>query len=174
MGIVPTLLKTIHDGNWGDGASIVGVLISLIGFAATIIGLAKAKSAAQQVATAVTHVRQKLTLRTVAEDIAVLMSDIEEVKLLHRFGAWDAMPVRYASIRRRLFLIKGNTPNLTRAQKSSIQGTIEQFKAIEEIVEIALAAKQPPQDVANLNKLATEQSDKLTAVLVSVQQAIGA
>jgi hypothetical protein len=98
------------------------------------------------------------------------MNDIEEIKQLHRFGVWAAMPIRYASIRRRLALLKGNTPALSKGQKASIQGCIEQFRAIEQIVEAALAAKATPNDVAALNKLATEQSDKLTTVLIAVQQ----
>ena len=102
------------------------------------------------------------------------MSDVEEIKILHRAGAWDAMPTRYASIRKRLFSIKGNTPSLTRAQRASLQGAIEQFENIEEIVEAALAAKEPPKDVAALNKLAAEQSDRLTIILVAVQKSIGA
>jgi hypothetical protein len=170
---VEPLLKGIHDGNWGDAASVIGVLISIIGFAITIIGLTRSKSAAKQVAVAVADVRQKLSLHNIAVDLAVLMSDIEETKLLHRIGAWDAMPIRYASIRKRLFVIKGNTQSLTKAQKASIQGVIEQFKAIEEVVETALAAKEAPTNVAALNRLATEQSDRLTAVLVAIQQAIG-
>lgn len=169
-----TILQTVHDQNWGDAASIVGVLISIIGFAITIVGLAKSKSAAKRAAEAVGDVRQQLSLQNVATDLTTLMSDIEEIKLLDRFGAWDAMPIRYAAVRKRLFTIKGNHPGLSKAQKASIQGVIEQFRAIEEIVETALAAKQSPPDVASLNKLATERSDKLTAVLVVVQQAIGA
>lgn len=167
-------LRGIHDGNWGDAASVLGVLISLIGFAVTIIALVRSKSAAKRVGEAVGAVRQQLSLRSVAVDLSALMSDIEEIKLLHRFGAWDAMPIRYSAIRRRLFLVKGGTPDLTKSQKASIQGVIEQFRVIEETVEEALASKEAPKDVAALNKLATQQSDKLTAVLVAVQQEIGA
>lgn len=173
MPSLQTIAKAIHDGNWGDFASVAGVLISIIGFAATLIGLARSKSAAKQVASAVADVRQRLSLQSVAVDLATLMSDIEEIKLLHRFGAWDAMPIRYSSIRRRPALLKGSTPSLSKVQKASIQGCIEQFRAIEEIVEVALAAKEAPKDVASLNKIATEQSDKLTIVLIAVQQAIG-
>jgi hypothetical protein len=173
---VPTLQtigQAIHDGNWGDLAGVAGVLISMIGFAATLIGLARSKSAAKQVASAVTDVRQRLALQSVAVDLATLMSDIEEIKLLHRFGAWNAMPIRYSSIRRRLALLKGSTPTLSKGQKASIQGCIEQLRAIEEIVDIALAAKETPKDVAGLNKIATEQSDRLTTVLIAIQQTIG-
>jgi hypothetical protein len=122
-GVGP-ILKAIHDGNWGDGASVVGVMISIIGFAVTIIGLARAKSAAAQTAVAVADVRQKLSLQNVLADLTALMSDVEEIKLLHRAGAWGAMPARYAAIRKRLLSVKATT-TLTRAQKASLQAAIQ-------------------------------------------------
>jgi hypothetical protein len=167
------IAQAIHDGNWGDIASVAGVLISIIGFGFTLFGLARSKSAAKQVESAVADVRQRFFLKSVAVDLDTLMSDIEEIKQLHRFGTWAAMPSRYFSIRKRLLLLKGNTPTLSKSQKASIQGCVEQFKEIAEIVEVALATKETPKDVAALNRIATEQSDKLTAVLVTVQQAIG-
>jgi hypothetical protein len=167
---VQTFLQAVHDGNWGDFASVFGVLISLVGFALTIIGLARSKSATERAALAVAQVRERLSIHALSTDLNALMIDIEEIKLLHRFGAWDAMPIRYSAIRRKLFSVKGSIPTLTKSHKSSIQGVIEQFRAIEEIVEAALANKSTPNDVASLNRIATEQSDKLTAVLVAIQQ----
>jgi len=46
------------------------------------------------------------------------------------------MPIRYAEVRKKLFAVKG------------------------------IGSAQPPPDVAALNKLASEQGDKLTAVPV--------
>jgi hypothetical protein len=177
LAIVPAILralKAVHDNNWGDAASVLGVLISLIGFTVTLVNLWRSRSAAKQVADAVGAMRRQLSLQSAAVDLTALMGDIEEIKLLHRFGAWDAMPMRYSSIRRRLFSVKGSMPNLTKSQKASIQGVIEQFHDIEGIVETALARKEAPKDVAGLNRLAAEQSDKLTSILVVVQQEIGA
>lgn len=173
MGIVETALQALHDGNWGDAASVLGVAISIIGFAFTIIGLARSKSASKQVEKAVGAVRHQISLQGAAVDLPALMSEIDEIKTLHRLGAWDAMPMRYSAIRRRLFSLK-TLPNLTTEQLSSIQGVIQQFGEIEGIVEVALAKKKPPKDVAALNKVASEQSDRLTAILVAVQQEIGA
>jgi hypothetical protein len=165
---VQALLQAIHDGNWGDLASVLGVLISVVGFAITIIGVTRSKTAAKLTAEAVADVREKLSLQGAAVDLTTLTSDIEEIKLLQRFGYWDAMPIRYAAVRKKLFALKGIGPTLTRSQKSSIQGVIEQLRGIEEIVESALLSKRPPSDVAALNKLASKQGDKLTAVLVAV------
>lgn len=79
--------------------------------------------AAKQVAAAVADVREKLALKNLAAEVSKLMSDIEEVKALHRIGAWQAMPNRYASLRFRLHSLKG--ARVFRAQEASIQSVIE-------------------------------------------------
>jgi hypothetical protein len=118
----------------------------------------------------VAGVREDLALQSVATDLTVLMTDIEEMKQLHRLGYWNIMPVRYAGVRRKLIAVRTSCPNLTRTQKSSILGIIEQFRDIERLVEEAIASNQSPKDVAAMNKLASEQADKLSEVLVAVQQ----
>ena len=81
------VLEFIHQKNWGDAASVLGVAISVTGFGFTLVGLARSKSAAKQVAAAVADVREKLALKNLAAEVSKLMSDIEEVKALHRIGA---------------------------------------------------------------------------------------
>lgn len=166
------LLKWLHEANVDAGASVLGVLISVIGFIITIIQVVRSKTAAERASTAASEVRDKLTWQTMAADLSTLMVDIEEIKQAHRSGAWDIMPIKYSSVRRKLFAVKANTPSLTKTQKATIQGIIEQFKDIEEIVETAIAEKKSPTDVAGLNKVASAQGDKLTEVLVAVQQEI--
>ena len=167
-------LRAFHEERWGDLASVVGFFVTLVGFAVTALQIAIAKRASVLVAERVSEVRQKISQQGLAIDLTALMSDIEEIKALHRIGAWDAMPSRYTSIRKRLVSVKSNTQSLTRSQKTTIQGAIGQFRDIEEIVEAALASKHAPDDVASLNKIASAQSDKLSAVLTAVQQQIGA
>jgi hypothetical protein len=153
--VVHDLLKWLHDGNWDAGASVLGVCISLVGFGLTLWGVARSKSAAKRAEEAATGVRDKLTLQTVAADLTALMTDIEEMKQLHRLGYWTVMPIRYAAARKKLFAVRASCPTLTKTQRASILGIIEQFKDIEGIVEQAIASTQPPNDVAGLNKLLT-------------------
>jgi hypothetical protein len=168
---VRELLRWLHESNWDAGASVFGVAITIVGFAVTLFQVARSKSAAEGAEEAAADVRKHLALQTVAADLASLMSDIEEMKQLHRDGYWALMPVRYSAVRRKLLGVKASCPTLTRTQRSSITGVIDQFKDIEEIVERAIASpRKAPTDVAALNKLAAEQSDKLTEVLVAVQQ----
>lgn len=167
------LSRAIQAGKWGDVASVVSVLITLVGFLWTLIALARSKSAAKRVAEAVADVQKQLSIQGLSVDLAALMSEIEEIKHLHRLGVWQAMPTRYTSVRKQLLTIKETCPVLTKSQKSSLQGVLQQMQAISDAVETALAAKRAPQDAASLTRIASAQGDKLTSVLLQIQQSNG-
>lgn len=158
---------------WGNIASLAGVLISIVGFTLTLIGVIKSRSAAESAKSSAAEVRQKLAIKTSLVDLTRVASEVEELKLFHRANVWDALPSRYTSVRRNLLVIKETYANLSRKQKTDIQGVIGQFSSIEQIVEKALASRQDPPDVPTLNRIAAEQGDKINAILVSIQQTIG-
>lgn len=165
-------MEAVH--RWADLASVLGLLASLVGFTITIIAVLKSKSAAEQARNAASETRQKLATQAAVVDLSRIIADVEHLKPLHRIGAWELLPSRYVSLRRQLLTVKHLYPTLSRSQRSSIQGIIQQFSNIEEIVEASLASKTLPPDVLALNKIAAEQGDKLNAILVAVQQTIGA
>ncbi len=147
-------MQYVHQ--WADLASILGVLLSLIGFAVTITAVYKSKSAAEQANRASTDVRQKLAIQSAVVDLNRILADIEELKPLHRAEAWELLPPRYASLRRQLLTLKSTFTPLSKAQSASIQGTIQQFRTIEQIVESALQEGGSPPDIPALNKIAAE------------------
>lgn len=164
--------RQVH--NWADYASVLGVVISIVGFAGTIVSLIRSRSASQRVAVAVGEVRQKLEAQAAVADLTRALHDVDELRELHRSGAWEVLPSRYAHLRRAVLAIKLGHTTLTRPQKAALQGIMQQFTTIEEIVERSLDRKRPPDDIPELNRVAAEQGDKLSAILVAVQQTIGA
>ena len=152
-----------------DLASVLGLIVTTAGFIITIIMLRRSKRAAEQTRTAVAEVRQRLAIRAAILDLNRVISDVEELKPLHRAAAWEVLPGRYSSLRRQLLAVKGLYPKLSKAQKTTIQGVIQQFSGIEQIVETALAANESPPDIVGLNRIAAEQGDKLNAVLIAIQ-----
>jgi cell division protein FtsX len=168
---VEWLIARVHA--WADYASVSGVVISLIGFGGTMFGLFRARSAARQVETAVSSLRENLSAKTAADELARVLHDIEELRSLHRFAAWDILPPRYAFIRRSILAIKHRYPSMTRLQKSALQGIAQQFSAIEDTVERAVNAKQLPDNVSELNRTVSEQGDRLSAIHSAVQGKIG-
>lgn len=118
-------------------------------------------------------VRQRLSVQGAVVDLSRVLLDIDELKLLHRTSAWPALPSRYAALRRQLLAIKAFYPSLPPKQKSALQSIIQQFSDIEQIVEQALGEGRQPPDSAELNRIAADQGDKLSAILITVQRAIG-
>ena len=102
-----------------------------------------------------------------------VLHDFEVFRHLHRLAAWDILPPRYAYIRRSVLAIKQKYSAMTRSQKSTLQIVAQQFSSMEEIVELSLSTRQPPDDVAGLNRTLSEQGDKLNAILTVIQGKIG-
>jgi|SRR5579871_1160903 len=157
---------------WADVASVGGVALSAVGFIITILKIRRSQTSAEAAAKAASDVRERLTIASSINDLTQLMNELEELKPLHRAAAWGILPSRYTNLRRQLLAVKEMYPNLSRKQRSDLQGIITQFRTIEEVVERSLPTGSSPLDAPSLNRFAAEQSDKLHAILVSVQQSI--
>ena len=84
------------------------------------------------------------------------------------------MPARYSAVRRQLLAVRVNYPNLSKRAAICDSRIIQQFTTIEQLVEKSLARQEAPDDPAALNNIVADQSDKLNAILVFVQNDIGA
>jgi len=126
---------------------------SLVGFAITIAAVLRSKSAAELAHKAVADVRENLALQNAVVDLNRLLNDVNELKALHRASVWNLLPTRYSVLRHQLAALRVGCPNLTRKQKTAIQGIIQQFKEIEEIVEKSLEPEQPPPDASWLSRI---------------------
>src|ERR1017187_1988289 len=80
----------VHE--WADLASVLGLVATLAGFTITIIVVFKSKSAAEQAKMAASDTRQKLATQVAVVDLNRIMADVEELKPLHRAGAWEVLP----------------------------------------------------------------------------------
>jgi len=163
------LLKYISDNNYGDFASVVGLAITLGGFAITIYGVWKSRTAAET-ATIAANDAKKAVLRTeIISNFSSAVTAMEEVKRLHRAGAWEVVPDRYSFLRRTLISIVSNHKDLSDNHKSLIQSAIAQFRELESSVETFLSGGKNAPSSAKLNKIVTAQMDKLDEVLNTVK-----
>lgn len=165
---MPAQASFVHQ--WADLSSVLGLLVSLVGFAITIIGVRKSRGAALAAKAAAQEVRQRMSMTGAVSDLNRVVNELHEIRLLHRAGAWEVLLLRYSSIRRQLISIKGSHPELSEQQKATIQGVIGQFAIIEDIVEVAVANRQAPSGIPELNRTAAVQADKLNAILVAIEQ----
>jgi hypothetical protein len=151
-----------------DVASLVGVVITIIGFAVTIWTVLKSKSAAERAEQAARTARSNLLRVDSIAGISAAITGFEDLKRLHRTGSWDGMPERYAVQRRSLIAVRSGSMTLTDAQKAILQSAVQQLSFMEKQIEAHLAHPEDVPDRAKFNGIVSKQTGALTRVLGSI------
>jgi Co/Zn/Cd efflux system component len=150
-------------GTWADVAGLVG-------FVVTIIAALAAKSAAEAAKSAAENMREKIRLFDTVVDTQAVISALEDVKKLHRLRDWNALPEKYASIRRQLIMLREGGASLNDEQLKTIQNAVTNLSEMERQLDRSLARNAQPQGSDKLNPLISDDSDALVALLQSLKQ----
>ncbi len=152
---------------------VIELVLTSVGFTVTIIGVLRAKSAAEQAQKAVADVREDVLRTNMVAEFAAAVAVMEEIKRLHRQEALPALLDRYASLRKSLVSIKSANGDMPEHHKIALQGSIQQFSDMEETVEEALATEQGLLDPPRFNRIVSQQIDKVQEILAEVRAQIG-
>jgi hypothetical protein len=167
--LLENILKFIVEHSIGDLASILGLFVSVIGFAFTIWGVSRSKKAAEAAKESAMQVQNELRKLDIIIDFSTVITMIDEVKRHHRGANWHILPDRYSAIRKNLISIKSTYKNLTENHQKVIQGAISQIKTMESTIEKSLSGKNQTPNIAKLNEIITNESDKLNEVLADMK-----
>ena len=155
--------------HWGNFASVAGLLVSLLGFWLTIWGVAKAKGAAERAADAAKQAKEKILKQGTLANFSSAIAVIEEIVRLHRKKEWEVALDRHSELRRILVELKGDGGGLTTEQQTVIQGSVEQFKTIEGVIEKHLSAGKAEPRIDRLNEIAKGQLVKVHEIAISLK-----
>lgn len=167
-----SVINYLFYGPGGNIASVFGVIISLIGFAWTIVGVWKSKNAAQAAEEAVKLVREDVHRISVVTELSKAISTMGEIKRLHRQKAWNILPDRYSVVRGALINIKTVSQDLSSQHEAFLQSSIVHFSDMENLVETNLK-KKDQLDIPRLNRIVTKQADNLREILAQIEKDIG-
>jgi hypothetical protein len=162
------ILAWIGDYRIGDLASIAGVVISVIGFAATVTGVIKSKNAAQRAEEAARATRENIRLLDTVVDFAAAIALLEEIKRLHRTSQWALVPDRCAAIRKLLITLRASNSDLTDRQQTVIQAALTNLLDIEFAIERASANTETLRP-AKFNAVLSQDIDQLLAIFVELK-----
>lgn len=164
-----SVTQFIVNHQLGDWASVIGLCIAVVGFAATIYNVLKAKKAAEQAEEAVSRVRRDAARMHAVGSISTVVTAIDEIKRLHRRKDWALLPDRYSNLRKSLILIRETTHGLNDEQRQVLQEAIQQFAGIERKLEKALFQKAEPESAPRLNSIVSLQADNLHGLMAQIQ-----
>jgi hypothetical protein len=147
------------ERNLGDIARVTSLIISIIGFSATLWNVIRSKRAAEQAEQAVQKMRGYLAQIDTVSQSSSAIAIMDEVKRLRRAEAWIVLPDRYSALRSSLILIRNITPNLSDEQKSQIQSAIQHSSSIEMDIEELISKRRKSLSVSNINEIMSKQLD---------------
>lgn len=164
----------VSANHLGDYSSIIGLIITLIGFLITIITLNKTKKASEIATKAVKAIQHDLKKIDTVTNLSSVLTEMEEIKRLHREKNYSQLLDKYSKLRVSLISVKSSNPALTEEDSTILQGAITQLKASEKIIDKHLHTNVNSQpDNVKLNGLISNHIDKLQEVLIRVKSKVG-
>lgn len=171
-----SFLDWITNNKIGDLAGIVGLAITIVGFIATLYNVSKSKKAATAAKEAAESTRDSFKRFETVVDFSSAISRLEEIKRLHREGAWGVLPDRYAELRKILIVARTMAVGLSENQKTIMQTAIQNLTGMEQRVERSLKAGTIGNLVPDkFNSLLSRDTDGLIRLLaeIKIEQAGG-
>jgi len=165
------ILKRISDlfDQIGNAASVLGLLVSLVGFWITIRSVTTAKKAAQQAELAARQAKEKILKQGALANFSAALSVMEEVIRLHRQKAWENSLDRHSELRRMLAELKEAAVGLTVEQQTQVQAVILQFSTIEKQIERHVSDGKPEPAIARLNEIVKRQIANVQGISITLR-----
>lgn len=169
-----TITKLFESTVFGNILNLIGILISIVGFAITIRTALKSRTAAQAAQESVQKVREDIKRVNAVVEFATALATLEEIRRLHRAAAWHTLLERYANLKTLLVSIRTANADMPDPYKTSIQGALTQLSQMETQVERFVMSQQNMPDALKFNMVVSKQIDSLREILVEIQNSIGA
>ncbi len=173
MGGEPHWFHDFLSTHWGDLASVLGLGVSLVGFAVTIVVTWRSKRAAIQAKEAAEDVRGQIRSFDLVSELSQAIAVMDEIKRLHRSRSWGSVPDRCAVLKKLLIGIRSAPDRVTAEQKDILTASIQHFTTLEKKVDQAIERGQPISGIASMNLVVSNQIDTLTELLAIIRQGIG-
>ena len=154
---------------FGNVSSLLGLLVSLVGFVLTLWNVSKSRKAAEEARQSADNARSEIRRTDTMIDLAAAGTAMEEIKRLQRQSAWALLPDRYSALHTALTAIRSSRTLLSEEHKALLLGAIQQFRAIEHKIDRALASGKTDTDMPGLNKVVSQQMDKVTEILACLR-----
>ncbi|WP_155931316.1 MULTISPECIES: hypothetical protein [Methylosinus] len=162
-----SIIGWIGENHVGDLASIAGVGISVIGFMVTVYDVRRSRKAAELAQQAAQDAKNSIQIFETVVDLSAAIQMLEEVKRAHRNRQWEALPDRYANLRKTLISIRRSS-DLSDEHASVFQAAIANLRDMEQAVEKSLP-NMPQGSHHRFNELLSKDVDELAGVLAELK-----
>ncbi len=170
--VLPTSVATSSStlscvDSWANTSSVLGLIVSIVGFGITLRTLFKTKSAAEAASIEAARIKEELRKNHTITDFSAAVTICEEIKRLQRLEAWNSLPDRYSELRKKLIVLKAIGFELSDDHKSAIQNAITTSSKIEHDLEKIISGNTKPDNV-KFNRLISLHVDTISEILAVI------
>lgn len=155
---------------FGDLASVVGLLVALIGFTATIWTAWRSKTAAEAAAEAARQAREQVLNVHTSTSLASVISRMEALKVLHRAGRMHQMPERYSTLATDLMAIRSRNRSLTAHERGILQQSVLLLRGMEYEMDQWAQHGETSIDIAQINRAISLALDDISTLLHDLEK----
>lgn len=169
------IIQYIVNNDLGDVASVVGIVITIIGFGVTLWQVYRSKSASLQAKESVEHFQKEVLKYKTVSDLSETISMVNEIKELNRQSEWKLLLHRYSDLKRRFIDIKQSNIEFTKFQNQNIQDMIFAIDDICDIVEniVNKNVQEDEFDITKINRIITKHADGIFGILIKIKSVRG-
>lgn len=156
--------------NWGSFVGVLGVIISIGGFAIAIWQASQARTSAQAAEVASKQTREAIVRAMTVIDLERSIALIQRLKELHRDRRWEATIEHYQTLRVMLGDIRDRYPEFTTRLFMESRNPLAEISNIEDSVDRAIAESTEPSGSGNFNTVLNDIQLELEDIARSIHQ----
>ena len=155
--------------NW---SSVIGLIVTFVGFFITIVNVLKSKRAAEEARAAAHDAKEKLGFLDVIAEIGIAKERIREIQALQRASSWDRLPDKYQDLRNSIIIVRDGSKSLTKEHIQALQSALASNNQHVKMIDKFICNQSSIKNVVGMNEILTEQSDKLLEILIEIKRGI--
>jgi hypothetical protein len=159
--------------NFSDGLSSVGLLLTVVGMAITIREAVRARRAAVSARDAAEQARQACLRASAITDLAGVIGELGELKVLHRSAPIEILPRRYDSLRQQIVILRKAEFLKQDRYQNSLQSLATKMAGIEKLLDAGMTGQDFLGHMPRFNALITRSVDILQEVMAELTIQIG-
>jgi hypothetical protein len=161
--------KAAEVAAWSFSISLIGLLVSILGFCVTIFQISRATSAAEAAVGAVKELKARVEIYDVVFDLSRVKSGLEESQRhLHRGNLSDAIE-SLSSVRSGLVRISEMKSAITQIQKDRMTELIGEISNYQDKIRRAMFKGSSPVDLPKMLSVMSKHYDAVSRVLIHVE-----
>lgn len=159
------VLQFIADYHLNEYSDVLGLAITIVGFAFTLWKVSRSRQAAEAAKKAAQETKAELRQIQLAIGLQSVIAELEEIKSLLQSQSWVHLAGRCSRTRQNLIQLRHSSSNLPENTSTAIQSVVANLRTFEEKALAIGRGENVPANIGRMTNTTLDSVDKLSEIL---------